>query len=82
MAISGKSLLIAGALFAAAAGSAYAADPQQTPQANQLSYSAPQTAPTQPVLHGRSEHYDVPPGYYDDPNMVPYSRPGYGPKPN
>ena len=80
MARSGKSILLAGVLFAAAGG-AYAADPQQAPQTNQLSYSAPQ-APAQPTLHSRAPHYETPPGYYQDPSMVPYSRPGYGPKPN
>jgi hypothetical protein len=80
MARSGKSILLAGA-FVAAAGGAYAADTQQAPQANQLSYSAPQ-APAQPTLHARPQHYETPPGYYQDPSMVPYSRPGYGPKPN
>jgi hypothetical protein len=28
------------------------------------------------------DHFVPPPGYYQDPHMVPYSRPGYGPKPN
>ena len=78
---SAKSILFAGALIAVAGG-AYAADPQQqTPQTNQLSYSTPE-APVHPTLHARPEHYETPPGYYQDPLMVPYSRPGYGPKPN
>jgi nitrate reductase cytochrome c-type subunit len=79
---SGKSILLA-AILVAAAGGAYADEPQQAvPQTNQqLSYQAPQ-APAQPTLHSRPEHYETPPGYYDDPKMVPYSRPGYGPKPN
>jgi nitrate reductase cytochrome c-type subunit len=78
MARSAKSILLAGVLVAAA-GSAYASDPQQPPQTNQLSYAAPQ-APA-PTVH-RWEHYEAPPGYYQDPRMVPYSKPGYGPKPN
>jgi hypothetical protein len=83
MAISGKSILVAGA-FIVAAGGAYAqqAPQQPTPQTNQLSYSAPPPAPAQPTLHARPEHFEPPPGYYEDPSMVPYSRPGYGPKPN
>jgi len=83
MTISGKSILLAGALIAAA-GCAYADEPQQVPQqvpqTNQLSYSTPQ--PAQPTLHARPEHYEPPPGYYEDPKMVPYTRRGYGPKPN
>jgi len=81
MARSGKSILLAGALVAAAGG-AYAADTQQTPQANQLSSSATQAPAAPPTLHARPQHYEPPSGYYQDPSMVPYSRPGYGPKPN
>jgi hypothetical protein len=81
MTISGKSMLLAGALITAA-GYAYADEPQPpAPQTNQLSYQTPQ-APAQPTLHSRPEHYETPPGYYQDPHMVPYSRPNYGPKPN
>jgi hypothetical protein len=82
MAGSGKSILLAGALVLAV-GSAYAADPQQAPQASQLSSAAPQApvaAPT--ILHPKAAHFEPPPGYYQNPSMVPYSRPNYGPKPN
>jgi hypothetical protein len=78
---SGKSLLLTAALIAAAGG-AYAADPQQGPQASQLSSSAPPAPAASPTLHARAQHFEPPPGYYENQLMVPYSRPGYGPKPN
>jgi hypothetical protein len=81
---SGKLLLIAGVLVAVA-GSAYAADPQQVPQVTQQSYSPGTAMPvpaTPAVDQTNPDHFVPPPGYYQNPSMVPYSRPGYGPKPN
>jgi hypothetical protein len=84
MTSSGKSLLIAGVL-AAVAGSAYAAELQQAPQGTQQSYSSPATAAATaaPATDPNNpDHFVPPPGYYQNQWMVPYSRPGYGPKPN
>jgi hypothetical protein len=61
----------------AVAGSAYAADLQQAP----LSNSAAPAATATPT-HTRTQRYEAPPGYYQNPWMVPYTRPNYGPKPN
>jgi hypothetical protein len=82
-----KSLLIAGAMVAVA-GSAYAQSlqgAQQVPQAPQYSYAPgaaaiPAAAPT--IDQTSPDHFVKPPGHDQDPWMAPYSRPGYGPKPN
>jgi hypothetical protein len=81
MARSGKSLLIAGVLVAVA-GSAYATDPQQAPQATQQSYTpGPAMSTAAPAIDQTSpDRFLKPPGYDQDPWMAPYSRPGYGPK--
>jgi hypothetical protein len=84
---SAKSLLIAGALVAVA-GSAYAQTPQGAqqvvPQAPQYSYApGAATMSAAPAADQTSpDHFVKPPGYDQDPWMAPYSRPGYGPKPN
>jgi hypothetical protein len=85
---SGKSLLIAGALVAVA-GSAYAQAPQATqqvvPQATQQSYApgaAAMSAAAPAIDQTSPDHFVTPPGYYQNQWMVPYSRTGYGPKPN
>jgi len=79
---SAKSLLIAGALISIA-GSAYAADPAQSPQMTQQSYTSGAAIPATPAPEqSSSEHFVPPPGFYQDQYMVPYSRRGYGPKPS
>jgi hypothetical protein len=80
---SGKSLLIAGVLVAVA-GSAYATDPQQVPQATQQSYSPGAAMPAAAPVADQTnpDHFVKPPGYDQNPWMNPYTRPGYGPKPN
>jgi hypothetical protein len=87
---SGKSLLIAGVLVAVA-GSAYAqqapqqqAPQQQAPRAVQQSYQpAPAMPAAAPIADpSNPDHFVPPPGYYENRAMAPYSRPGYGPKPN
>jgi hypothetical protein len=84
---SAKSLLIAGALVAIA-GSAYAQSPQatqQVPPTTQQSYApgaAAMSAATPATDQSNPDHFVTPPGYYQNQWMAPYSRTGYGPKPN
>jgi hypothetical protein len=75
------SMILGAALLAGAAAGAYAADPQP---ANQLAQSAPGQGYSTPGFGPKasggantsSDHFVKPPGYDQNPNNFPYSRPG------